>query len=133
MYRFIKFVGILITTILIFSEIAFADNTIVTQEPYYSRQYYNNNYYNAYRHNQNLADMEALEKYAFNRSYRGESSLQRLRRLERESFGAIQQGDFDTRYENVKSAILSRPKQNYKTSILKSIGDYFTGKTGFFR
>ena len=53
--------------------------------------------------------------------------------MEQLAFGAIQSGDYDTRYKNVETAILSRPKNNYrKKSLLSSIGDYFSGQlTGF--
>lgn len=79
-----------------------------------------------------FSDLGALEKYALNRNYSRESDLQRLQRLEMEAFGAIQSGDLNCRYDNVRNAILSRPKQNYKTSLLRNIGNYFNGQmTGF--
>ena len=135
--------------------------TIVTQTPVYPHYngYYNNynnnlartnslrnSYYNprhrlyrnynnyAYKpyYNKSFSDLSALEKYSLNKTYSRESDLQRLQRLEMQAFGAVQSGDISTRYDNVRNAILSRPKQNYKTSLLRNIGNYFTGQmTGF--
>ena len=80
-----------------------------------------------------LNDLNLLEEYAFNKTYKREANLERLERLEEAAFGAVQSGDYDTRYHNVKTAILSMPKNNYeKKSLLSSIGDYFSGQlTGF--
>lgn len=77
-------------------------------------------------------DFSALEKYALNKTYKRESNLERLERLENLAFGAVQNGDFETRYNHVENAILSRPQYNYKKSILGNIADYFAGQpTGF--
>ena len=74
-------------------------------------------------------NLNLLEEYAFNKTYKKEANLKRLERLEEAAFGAVQSGDFDTRYRNVQTAILSRPKNNYeKKSLLSSIGDYFSGQ-----
>ena len=80
-----------------------------------------------------VSTLNLLEDYAFNKTYKRDSDLKRLERLEELAFGAIQSGDYDTRYKNVETAILSRPKNNYrKKSLLSSIGDYFSGQlTGF--
>ena len=127
---------ILITQI-IFTENAFASRTVTTSRPYY-RPYntyygYNNPYYDRrHYYPENFTDMNALEEYAFSKTYPRENFINRLQRLENQAFGAIQEGDVYNRYENVRAAILSRPKQNYKTSVLRSIGDYFSGQmTGF--
>ena len=111
---------------------------------YYNNGYYNRNrYYNRYPqrrfiNNNNyistssFSDLGALEKYTLDKTFSRDSDIARLERLEMEAFGAIQQGDINSRYENVRSAILSRPKQNYKTSWLRSIGNLFGGQmTGF--
>lgn len=85
-----------------------------------------NNYYTS------MADLSALEKYTMNRSYNRDNDIERLERLEMQAFGAIQNGDLNSRYDNVRSAILARPKTNYKTSWLRNIGNYFSGQmTGF--
>lgn len=143
------FLGLFIC--LIFSQNAYASRTVVTQSPYYNPYAYTQNpyaYNNPYAYRQmynrtrgayqngwyssNLGELSGLEKYAFNKSYAGDSNLNRLQRLERQAFGTIQQGDFDTRYENVRSAILSRPKTTSNSSVWKNIGDYFSGQmTGF--
>ena len=84
-------------------------------------------------HTQNsFSDLNALEKYALNRTYSRESSLERLERLETVAFGAIQSGDINTRYDIVRNAILARPQNNYKTSLLRNLGNYFGGQlTGY--
>lgn len=93
--------------------------------PYYdgNMQYYRQNPY--YEYNRNLNE---LERYAFNRNYRRESNLQRLERLESLAFGAIQNGDIASRYRNVENAILSRPQNNYKRSVIGNIANYFAGQ-----
>ena len=99
--------------------------------------FYNHTPVHSYNYKQRLYpaihdDMSALEKYTLNKRFSRESDLARLQRLEMQAFGAIQPGDFSTRYQNVRSAILARPKQNYKTSVMRGIGDYFAGQmTGF--
>jgi hypothetical protein len=118
---------------------AFASRTIVTQRPYYNPYYgayYGGDYipnYRTIRTNHSIfPDINDLERYALNRNFTRDSDRTRLERLEMQAFGAVQQGDITTRYDNVREAILTRPKQNYKTSILRSISDYFNGQvTGF--
>lgn len=143
-----------------FFNISVMARTVVTQTPVYPHynSYYNNynniartnslrnSYYNprhrlyrnhsnyAYKpyYNKSFSDLSALEKYSLNKTYSRESDLQRLQRLEMQAFGAVQSGDITTRYDNVRNAILSRPKQNYKTSLLRNIGNYFSGQmTGY--
>ena len=131
--------------------------TVVTQRPIYSnynsrpniispntiRHSYVNPRHNFHNPNRNIyrtypqnyrafPDLNALEKYSMNKVYSRDSDLERLQRLEMQTFGAVQSGDITSRYENVRGAILSRPKQNYKTSLLRNIGNYFSGQmTGF--
>lgn len=77
-------------------------------------------------------DLNALEKYALNRTYKRENDLARLERLENLAFGATQYGDIHSRYKNVENAILSRPQYNQKRSMLSNIANYFVGQsTGF--
>ena len=77
-------------------------------------------------------DLNALEKYALNKTYKRNSDLERLERLENLAFGASQTGDVYTRYKNVENAILSRPKYGTKQSLLNNISNYFAGQaTGF--
>ncbi len=80
-----------------------------------------------------FADLSALEKYVFNKNYSRESDLARLERLEMQAFGAIQNGDINTRYDNVRNAILARPQPTRtKKSLLRTIGNFFSGQmTGF--
>lgn len=121
---------------------AFAQRTYVTQQPCYNPYYapqsaYYGGYYNPRNHYSRIsgsrfADINDLERYATGRNFFRENDITRIERMEMLAFGAIQEGDINSRYSNVRNAILSRPKQNYKTSLLRSIGDYFTGKmTGF--
>ncbi len=77
-------------------------------------------------------DLNALEKYALNKTYRRESDLERLERLENLAFGATQFGDLDRRFSNVERAILSRPKSQPQQSLLNNLANYFSGQaTGF--
>jgi hypothetical protein len=135
MYRY--FILLILTALL---SPAFASRTIVTQRPY-------NNYYapQAYmggdyvpmrrlgrRHGSMFSDINDLEIYAMNRNYTRDSDLTRLERLEMQAFGTVQSGDAVTRYNNVRNAILARPKQNYKKSFFRNLSDYFGGElTGF--
>jgi hypothetical protein len=77
-------------------------------------------------------NLNALEKYALNKTFRKESDLARLERLENLAFGATQIGDLASRYANVEQAILSRPKYKTKNSLLGNLANYFTGSpTGY--
>ena len=94
--------------------------------------YYNRPYYNIKRNASAFSDINSLETYSMNRTFARESDIERLERLEMQAFGAIQQGDIVSRYENVRASILSRPKQDYKTSLLQNLGNYFAGQmTGY--
>jgi len=114
--------------------------TVVTQTPVYNPYYTPQAYYggdyvpnrNYSRRNSVFSDINDLERYALNRNFTRDSDRMRLERLEMLAYGTVQEGDIYTRYDNVRNAILSRPKQNYKTSILRNISDYFSGQlTGF--
>ena len=103
----------------------------------YSPTFINNNHYPLKHPYQmvrqtNFSDINALENYTLNRTYNRESDLKRLERLEMHTFGTIQDGELNTRYYNVRQAILSRPKQNYKTSFLGNLANFFSGQmTGY--
>ena len=118
----------------------FAERTVTTIQPYYmpyntSQAYYGGDYIPPRRYAKTQSafpDINDLEKYAMNRNFTKDSDIVRIERLENLAFGAIQEGDIYTRYDNVRASILSRPKQNYKTSVLKSLSNYFNGHlTGF--
>lgn len=85
-----------------------------------------NNYYLS------SSNLNALEKYAFNKNYKRDNNLQRLERLENLAFGAIQAGDLESRYKNVENAILSRPQYKTKNSFLNNVANYFAGQTTGF-
>jgi len=135
MYRFI--------ILLILSSISmpvFAERTVTTIQPYYipydtSQVYYGGNYILPKRYTKNssiFSDINELEKYAMNRNFTKDSDLTRLERLETIAFGAVQEGDIHSRYNNARNVLLSRPKQNPRNSILKNISNYFNGQlTGF--
>lgn len=135
MYRaFILLLLISITTPVL------ASRTVVTQTPVFNQYYTPQAYYGgdyvpnrAYqRRNSVFSDINDLERYALKRNFTRDSDRIRLERLETLAFGAVQEGDIYTRYDNVRNAILSRPQQNYKTSLLRNISDYFSGQlTGF--
>ncbi len=110
--------------------------------PYYYNNYNNNRFYNNRYNNRrfyrpgyttSFADIGALESYTLNKNYSKESDLERLERLEMQTFGAIQSGDINQRYDNVRSAILSRPQPTRTSnSLFRTIGNFFGGQmTGF--
>ena len=85
-----------------------------------------------YNHTFSKQKLNELEKYALNRTYRRESNLERLERLENLTFGATQFGDLENRYRNIENAIYSRPQYKTKNSLLNNIANYFSGEaTGF--
>ena len=118
-----------------------ATRKVVTQTPYYNQYYapqayWGGDYIPSKKYSRRVSsrfyDINDLERYAFNKNFTRESDRSRLERLENLAFGAIQEGDIYTRYDNVRNAILTRPKQNIKTSVLQSVSDYFNGQlTGF--
>lgn len=107
----------------------FAAKTFTTTRPYTYYNPYNRGYYlppNAYRYSNSL---NALERYAMNRSYARENDIQRLERLENLAFGAVQTGDLDTRFQQVENAILNRPRYNgYKNTFRNALGNYIAGQ-----
>mgnify|MGYP004657811591 FL=1 len=145
-----KFVVFLLSILIITP--AFAE--IITTRPYnrYSNSYlprntistrnsarqYNNfrNNYNGYQNTYNRLDnsnLSALEQYALRRNYNRQNDITRLERLEELAFGSVQEGDINSRYENVEKAILARPQMTYNNgSILDKISNFFIGNpTGF--
>ena len=107
-------------------------NASVTDYANGYRHYPHYAHYRGYRESTDSKKMSELEKYTLNRTYQNDTLMRRLQRLEMETFGAVQDGDYYTRYNAVQSAIYSRPKQNYKKTLLRNIGDYFAGQmTGF--
>lgn len=131
MYRYF-FALILLAVILP----AYADTrTIVTQTPYnpYYGAYYGGDYFPEYsKKNSIFSDINELERYALNKNFMNDNDITRLERLEMQAFGDVQQGNLMKRYDNARDAILTRPKQNYKTSLWRSINNYFNGQlTGY--
>lgn len=106
-----------------------AAKTVTTTRSYNYYNPYRRGYYpppNPYRYSNGL---NALERYALSRSYGRENDIQRLERLENLAFGAVQNGDLDTRYQQVENAILSRPKYNgYKNTFRNVLGNYIAGQ-----
>ena len=136
MYRF--FVLLIISSLIL--PAYSSTKNVVTQTPIYSPHYgayYGGDYLPPRtRHRKQTVsifpDINDLEKYAMNRNFFRENDRTRLERLESLAFGAVQEGDYRTRYNNVRNAILSRPKPNYKTSLFRNISDYFGGQiTGY--
>lgn len=79
-----------------------------------------------------INNLKKLERYAMNQTFANEDDITRLERLENLAFGAIQNGNFNNRYANVESAILSRPKYKTKNTILNTLSNIITGQaTGF--
>ena len=88
--------------------------------------------YNPYYYRPVNSNLNALERYALQRNFPRENDIQRLERLEELAFGAVQNGDLDTRYQQVENAILSRPQNNYRNSFRNNLNNYFAGQmTGF--
>ena len=110
-------------TITVGSTNSYRQNRI---NPRYCPQCHYNNPYISHQ------DLNALEKYALNKTYRRESDLRRLERLENLAFGSTQSGDIISRYRNVENAILSRPNYGAKQSLLNNVANFFAGQaTGF--
>ena len=119
----------------------FAERTVITRSPYNNPYYAPQAYYGGdyipqrkfQRQNRSVFyDINDLEKYALNKTFTKDSDLTRLERLESVAFGAVQEGDIYARYDNVRNAILSRPKQNCKTTFLRGLSNYLNGQlTGF--
>lgn len=100
----------------------FAAKTVRTASPFY----YNPSYYQPMLPSGGL---NALEMYALNRSFARENDIRRLERLENLAFGAVQNGDLDTRYQQVENAILARPRYNgYRNSFRNALGNYIAGQ-----
>lgn len=99
---------------------------------YRQRQYYNHcpqcHHNNYFRPPIKINNIKKLEKYAMNRTFSNEDDITRLERLEELAFGAIQNGDISTRYNNVENAILARPPYKTKTSVLGTIGSFLAGQ-----
>ena len=139
MYRLLVFLLLLMgITPLVKAE------TVVTQAPFYNKYYAPQAYwggdyipsqarYRAGRKTGSMfSDINDLERYAMNKNFLRDSDRTRLERLEMQAFGAVQQGNMQTRYNNVREAILTRPQQNYRKSFLRSVGDYLSGQlTGY--
>ena len=139
MYR--KFILSIFLSVFLWNLLpAYAQRTVVTRNPYYNH-YYVRSYHNPYRRNyyshggncsENFTDMSALEDYALAKNYIENSKLERLQRLERQIFGAVQQGDFDERFQRVREAIATQSQKRVQKSVMRKIGDYFAGQlTGF--
>ena len=137
MYRIVIFILLLSFTMPAFP----ATRKIVTQTPYYNQYYapqayWGGDYIPSRKYSRRVSsrfnDINDLERYAFNKNFTRESDRSRLERLENLAFGAIQEGDIYTRYNNARNAILTKPKQSFKTSVMQNISDYFNGQlTGF--
>lgn len=119
----------------------FAEKVIIPPPNYYTSYYAPQAYYGGdyipqrrYTHKNRsvFSDINELEKYAMNKVFAKDSDRMRLERLETLAFGAVQEGDIYKRYDNVKNSILSRPKPNNRTSLARSLSNYFNGQlTGF--
>ena len=79
------------------------------------------------------ANLNALERHALKKNYKRESDLERIQRLETLAFGAIQEGDINSRFYNLEQAILSMPQvSTQNNSVLSSLTNFFKGHpTGF--
>ena len=139
MYR--KFILSIFLSVFLWNLLpVYGQRTIVTRSPYYNNHHVRS-YYNPYRRNyyshggnysENFTDMSAPEDYVLKKNYIENSKLERLQRLEKQIFGAVQQGDFDERFQKIREAIANRPQKQVQKSVMRKIGDYFAGQlTGF--
>jgi len=87
------------------------------------RRYYPENYNVLPKNNLN-----ALEKYTFNKVFSRENEINRLERLEELAFGSIQYGPIQNRFKNVEVAILSHPQNSYRQGWRNNLNNYFTGQ-----
>lgn len=78
-------------------------------------------------------NLSALEQYALKKNYKRESDIERIQRLENLVFGAIQEGDINSRFYNIEQAILSSPQvKSQRRSIIGNLTNFITGQpTGF--
>lgn len=113
--------------LLSFNSVSAESRHVVVQNPYINNPYYRHNNY--YQYEVLPKDLAALERYSMNKVYPKENPLSRLERLENLAFGSIQSGDIHSRYKNVETAILSRPKSNIKHNVLGNLTNYFRGQT----
>lgn len=142
MFRKVMLSISLLLLILNFPQVC-AQRTVVTRGPYYNQynQRYINSYHSPHRRNyytnggnnsENFTDTSVSEGYALGRNYMANNNMVRLQRLERQIFGAVQQGDFDERFQRVREAVAIRQPQRPKKTVMRKIGDYFAGQlTGF--
>ncbi len=116
-----------------------AQRTVVTRGPYYDQYNHRhaNLYHNPHRRNyytnggnyyKNFTDAGMSEDYALRKKYIADSKLERLQRLERQVFGAVQQGDPDERFLRVREAVAIRQHKPVQKSVMRKISDYFAGQ-----
>jgi len=103
-----------------------AERRVIMQNPYINNPYYRHVDY--YQSEVLPRDLSALEKYSMNKTYFRENPIKRLERLEDLAFGSIQSGDIESRYKNVETAILARPKYNNKHTVLGTLTNFFNGQ-----
>ena len=109
--------------LILFSfEIAFAYESVVVPEIKEKNIFQGNNVIPS-------EEYDVLEKKVFKRTFKNESSLNRLARLEKEIFGMEQKGDEEERFENLLTAsdYYSSDNSNYGMSD-DSIPQYYTYK-----
>lgn len=98
----------------------------INQNPYINNPYYK--HHNYYKNEILQRDLAALERYSMNRIYPKDNTINRINRLEQLAFGSIQNGDIETRYKNVESAILARPKSQIKRTTIGALTNYLKGQ-----
>lgn len=92
----------------------------------------NGNYYRQSKRPIPKSALKKLEKHVWGKHFSNENEHSRLERLEEMAFGAVQSGDLNSRYQNVESALLSRPKYKTRDNIISTLGNMVFGQpTGF--
>ena len=80
--------------------------------------------FNQINKNPNISrnDLTKIEAKVFNQTYPQNSPERRIERLEQQLLGAVQSGDLNTRYENIKTASKCHNSNNYSAADLQAQG-----------
>lgn len=130
---------ILFLTLILSANIGLCDvRTIQTIQPlrpippmnFYPNQLLQPQYYNS----QNVQDISnisedlltQMELKTFNRNYSNDFAENRISRLERQFFGASQNGDLENRYENLKTAVNNYNSNRYHRTPYNNY-DFYNG------
>ena len=129
----------LVLILFLISGKGYCDYSFSTTQ-YIPKPFYYQNYPQSFSPNKNHYSQRAfnnLERKILNHNFMSESPSQRLNRMEESTFGAIQQGDVNSRYRALQRALSDNSNSryyspNHNTIRQKSFFNRFTGMpTGF--